>query len=176
METVNKTFSLIYKEYWKSIYSFLMKRTYGDSELSKELCQQTFFSCYLNINQFDEKRRLISWLFGIANHKLVDYYRQMLKEKKYENEPNIFLDSMGSKINSPDKDFDNKILRQILKQSIAGLSDRQKEVFLLREFKNLNFKEISKMTKSGINTTLGRMRLARTKLCKELNEEYSSLN
>ena len=48
----------------------------------------------------------------------------------------------------------------ILKKIIEELPDDQKEVLLMRIYKEMSFKDISEKTGVSINTALGRMRYA----------------
>jgi RNA polymerase sigma-70 factor, ECF subfamily len=171
----NALFTQTYKSYWRQIYSFLMKKTCFDIELSKDLCQQTFLSCLLNFNQFDTKRNLLSWLFGIASHKLLDYQRHLFLEKDYNEQPDSYLDSMGSRFDTPEQIIAEQELKYYLEKAIDKLNDEQKEVFLLRQ-NELPFKEIARIQNSNINTVLARMRQAKFKLKKELKKCYLSMN
>ena|SRR5271157_3191612 len=168
-------FTLTYKNYWRQIFSFLMKKTCFDVELSKDLCQQTFLNCFLCFNQFDTKRNLLSWLFGIASHKLLDYQRHSFIEKDYNEQPDSYLDSMGSRFDTPEQIVIEQELKQYLEKAIDNLNNEQKEVFLLRQ-NDLPFREIAKIQNSNINTVLARMRKARFNLKKELKKCYLSMN
>ena len=55
-----------------------------------------------------------------------------------------------------------------IREAVAALPDTQKEVFLLRTEQDLSFAEIAEMLKIPLNTALGRMHYAVTRLRKEL--------
>jgi DNA-directed RNA polymerase specialized sigma24 family protein len=52
---------------------------------------------------------------------------------------------------------------------------RQREVFILNEFEEKSFKEISEITGDGINTLLSRKRYAILFLRKKLRDLYNQL-
>mgnify|MGYP001824644086 CR=1 FL=1 len=62
-----------------------------------------------------------------------------------------------------------------IEQAVETLSPEQKEVFLLRMYGNVSFKEIAKLQKCSINTCLARMQYALGKLRSILQEEYDEL-
>ena len=57
-----------------------------------------------------------------------------------------------------------------VKELIEELPEEQKEVLVMRIYKDMSFKEISENTGVSINTALGRMRYALINLRKIINE------
>ena len=74
---------------------------------------------------------------------------------------------------------ENQIIKsQILedvRNLIEELPDDQKEVLLMRMYRDMSFKEISEATGVSINTALGRMRYGLINLRKMMNERGMSL-
>ena len=66
--------------------------------------------------------------------------------------------------------IDRQTLRE-LRALVAMLPDNQREVVLMRYYKDLSFKEIADITNVSINTALGRMRYALINL-RRLAREY----
>jgi len=73
-------FEKLYKKYNHRIFGFLIKMT-RDRNLAEELMQETFFAAYRNVRQYDSKRSFLSWIFGIAHKKTIDYYRHVMVER-----------------------------------------------------------------------------------------------
>ena len=65
-------------------------------------------------------------------------------------------------------------LQQRMERAIAELADEQREVFLMREYAGLPFKEIAEIMGCPENTVKSRMRYALERLRQEL-EEYRDL-
>ena len=80
-----KGFSTIYEKYKKRLFGFLIRMT-GDRELAEDLMHETFFSALRNANQFDRERNLLSWFFGIAHKKAIDYFRHAKVEIDHQRE------------------------------------------------------------------------------------------
>ena len=157
-------FSGLYNRYKNRVFGFLVRMT-GDREIAEDLLQDTFFAAMRNANQFDRQRNFLSWIFGIAHKRTIDYFRHV----KVENEHQADTDkSVGRGANTPDIDFSNMQVRGYINEALKTLDPMQREVFLLREVGDVPFKEIAQIMNCPINTALGRMRLALKNIRKEL--------
>ncbi len=161
-----KGFSEIYEKYRKRLFGFLIRMT-GEKGLAEDLMQETFFAALRNANQFDRNRSLLSWFFGIAHKKAIDYFRHAKVEVEHQREAER---SVGSRISAPDDATGDKHIRQLVNEAIQTLDPLQREVFLLRESGGVAFKEIAEIMNCPINTALGRMRLALKNIRKELEK------
>ena len=73
---------------------------------------------------------------------------------------------------------DEVILKETVKRinsSVQNLSDKQKQVFTLRQHGELSFKEIAKIMNEPMNTVLSHMRYAVKKIKKQLDEENETI-
>ncbi len=161
-----KGFSSIYDRYKGRVFGFLYKLT-TDRALAEDIMQETFFAAMRNLEQFDERRNLLSWLFGIAHKKTIDYFRHKKVENDYSDEGKK---AIGSKIDRPDQESDNKDVRKLINEAVETLDPQQREVFLLREMGGVPFKEIAVIMGCPLNTALGRMRLALKNIRKYLEK------
>ena len=159
-------FSRIYDKYKRRIFGFLVKMT-GDRQLAEDLMQETFFAAMRNAAQFDPSRSLLSWFFGIAHKKAIDFFRHQKVEQTHEAEGEK---AMGSKIEAPDRETYNVFLRKAISEAVETLEPSQKEVFLMREVGGIAFKDIAVAMNCPLNTALGRMRLALKNIRKELEK------
>jgi RNA polymerase sigma-70 factor (ECF subfamily) len=159
-------FQKIYNKYSKRILGFLVKMT-ADKELAEDIMQETFFAALRNAHQFDVNRNLLSWFFGIAHKKAIDYFRHVKVENEHKKEAEK---AVGSKIDTPYGDTVNKHLRKVINEVVQELDPLQREVFLLREMGDVAFKDIAEIMNCPINTALGRMRLALKNIRKELEK------
>lgn len=159
-------FSGLYDKYKNRVFGFLVRMT-GDREIAEDLLQETFFAALRNANQFDRSRSFLSWLFGIAHKRTIDYFRHAKVESQHKEDAET---AIGSKIDAPDQHLTNQSLRSIINEAVEELDPQQREVFLLRELGGVPFKEIAKIMDCPINTALGRMRLALINIRKELKK------
>ena len=78
---------------------------------------------------------------------------------------------MGDEVSAgPERAAYNARLRPMLTKALAALPEEQREVFLLREYHGVSFKEIADVTGVNENTVKSRMRYALEGLRKRLSE------
>lgn len=159
-------FSELYERYKNRVFGFLIRMT-GEREIAEDLLQETFMAALRNADQFDRSRNFLSWLFGIAHKRTIDYFRHVKVENDHKRDAE---NAVGSRVENPDAALSNKSVQKIVQEAIAELDPLQKEVFLLREMAGVPFKEIAVIMNCPINTALGRMRLALKNIRKELKK------
>ena len=130
-----KDFSDIYQKSVRKVYRFLLGLT-RDEELAEELTQETFYQAYLHIGQFEGRCEIDTWLCQIAKNA---YYKEMKRHKRYSS-PEI-LDKMSV----PDafQKVENRDQAMNLHKIIHQMKEPYREVFSLKVFGELTFKEIA---------------------------------
>jgi RNA polymerase sigma-70 factor (ECF subfamily) len=161
-----RAFSRLYNRYKNRVFGFIVRMT-GDRQVAEDILQDTFFAAMKNAAQFDRQRNFLSWIFGIAHKRTIDYFRHV----KVENEHLEDTDkSFGKGPDLPDAGLANQQLNLMINAAIETLDPMQREVFLLREVGDVPFKDIAQIMNCPINTALGRMRLALKNIRKELKK------
>ncbi len=77
-------FTDLYHRYLPGIYRYHLART-GHVQEAEDLTAQTFLTALESIRTFRGQGSFSSWLFGIASHKLADYYRRRRDELPLED-------------------------------------------------------------------------------------------
>lgn len=132
---MNYNFEDIYKKYYSSLNKYLFSLTQNE-DLAEELTQETFFKALKNINKYDEKYKMLTWLCQIGKNT---YYSLYKKSKRNE----VLDDSILSEENVIiDKIIDSETNKELLK-IVHSLDEPFKEVFTLRTYGELSFKDIS---------------------------------
>jgi RNA polymerase sigma-70 factor (ECF subfamily) len=140
----------------------------SDREIAEDLLQDTFLAAMRNANQFDRSRNFLSWIFGIAHKRTIDYFRHIKVENEHQADTEH---SVGKGPETPEINLENSQLKIVLNEAIKTLDPLQREVFLLREVGDVPFKEIAQIMNCPINTALGRMRLALKNIRKEIKRK-----
>ena len=132
-------FEEIYCKYYKSIDRYLLSITKNEA-LAEEIAQETFFKAMKNIDKYDSSKKMLTWLCEIAKNT---YFSEYKKSKRFQelNETELQIDEESSII---DKiiDTDDKI--EIL-NAVHHLEEPYKEVFTLRVYGELTFKQIGEI-------------------------------
>jgi RNA polymerase sigma-70 factor (ECF subfamily) len=160
-------FSGLYNRYKNRVFGFLVRMT-SDREIAEDLLQDTFLAAMRNANQFDRSRNFLSWIFGIAHKRTIDYFRHIKVENEHQADTEH---SVGKGPETPEINLENSQLKIVLNEAIKTLDPLQREVFLLREVGDVPFKEIAQIMNCPINTALGRMRLALKNIRKEIKRK-----
>jgi RNA polymerase sigma-70 factor (ECF subfamily) len=159
-------FSALYERYKNRVFGFLVRMT-NDREIAEDLLQDTFLAAMRNASQFDRQRNFLSWIFGIAHKRTIDYFRHVKVESEHLEDTDR---SLGKGPMLPDATMSSQRLNVMINEAVNTLEPMQREVFLLRELGDVPFKDIAQMMKCPINTALGRMRLALKNIRSELKK------
>jgi RNA polymerase sigma-70 factor (ECF subfamily) len=75
-------FRRFYDEALGRVYGYLVNRCQGDRALAEDLTQAAFGDAIRNWAAFDGRSDPVTWLIGIARHKLVDHFRELEREER----------------------------------------------------------------------------------------------
>jgi len=71
-----------YRRTLPRVYSYLLARCGNDVALAEELSQQTFVAAISERARFDGQSDVVTWLCGIARHKLADHFRSVERDER----------------------------------------------------------------------------------------------
>lgn len=111
----------------------------GDANISEELTQETFYKAYKNIHTFKGTCKMSVWLCQIAKNS---YYSYCKKEKSSHNEQ---LDEKMVSSTDIQEQFLLSHNHITLHKILHTLENPYKEVFTLKVFGELSYKEISEI-------------------------------
>ena len=145
-----------------------------DKELANDIFQETFVKAIMTIKQgrYTENGKFPAWISRIAHNLIIDFFRQE-KADNYVITDNENMDIFNPKKLTEGTVEDTIVQNQIeadVRKLIKALPHSQREVLVMRYYKNMSFKEIADHTKVSINTALGRMRYAILNLRKMAEE------
>ena len=136
----NDSFEEIYSTYSKDVYIFLLHLC-KDEHLAEDILQDTFLKAIENIEQFDGRCKLISWLCQIAKNQYFDHLRKIKNKKTVE--------LLQEDIPDPSEPcLERLILKETgakLMKIVHSLPQPYKEVFLLRVYAEMPFKDIAEL-------------------------------
>jgi RNA polymerase sigma-70 factor (ECF subfamily) len=154
--------------YRKQLFSYLLRLS-GNKLVAEDLFQETLIKVWKGLNNYNEQNKFSSWLFSIAHNVAVDSARgKGVRNKHLASNDNLTYQSASN----PHTDFVATETREILMSAVDTLPEKQKEVFLLRLHGGMQFKEIAEITKQPLNTVLGHMQYAVSKIRKKVSKVY----
>lgn len=114
-----------------------------------DVLQNTFIRIYKSVANFQEKSTLHTWMYRIAYNESIRFLEKNNK-KKYED-----LDAISEshlEVLFEDEYFDGDEIQRKLHKIIDGFTEKQKQVFQMKYFDNLSFRQISEILNISQNT------------------------
>ena len=145
-------FEEVYRLYFRDVYRYCLALC-RDEETAEEVTQETFFKALNAIDQFDGRCRLYVWLCQIAKNT---YFSMQSKKRPDGLEADISSgESLEERLLTKESAFE-------IHRVLHRLEEPYKEVFSLRTFGELPFKQIGELfgkTESWARVTYHRARL-----------------
>ncbi len=144
----------IYSQYYDTVFQYLLSLC-RDASWAEELTQESFFKAMKSIDSFRGECKLSVWLCQIAKNTL---YTEMKRNKRQADIPPEDLPSE----NDMESDLFRKDSAFHLHQLLHDLEQPYQEVFWMRTFGELSFKEIGLLwgkTESWARVTYHRARM-----------------
>lgn len=159
----NDAFDALLQRHQTRVYNCIYQMV-RERSLAEDIFQETFVKAITTIRQgrYTENGKFAAWINRIARNLVIDFFRQEKIEASVSADDDNF-DILNRKELSEDTVEDLIIDRQIrddLRKLIRHLPKSQRQVLVMRYYRNLSFKEIAEATGVSINTALGRMRYA----------------
>lgn len=139
-----------YLQYYEKIYRYLYFRAYENKSLAEDLTSETFLKALEKFETFDREKGFSSWIYAIARNCLIDYVRKQKNrggEVSLEDQLEFLCREEGEMLEAIDAQF----ARKKILESLKNLSEKQRELILLKYFDQLENKEIVQML--GIDAT-----------------------
>jgi RNA polymerase sigma factor (sigma-70 family) len=154
--------SILINRHQQRLFSFIYSKI-KDKDLTEDIFQDTFIKVIRTLKKgnYNEEGKFLPWVMRIAHNLVIDYFRKNNRMPSFKNteEFDIFSVLHDGTLNAEKQIIQEQIYEDV-RELINELPEEQKEVLIMRMYKDMSFKEISENTGVSINTALGRMRYA----------------
>ena len=153
---------ILIKRHQQRLYSYIYSKV-KDRVITEDIFQDTFIKVIrtLKLGNYNEEGKFLPWVLRIAHNLIIDHFRKLKRMSTFKNTDDFDIFSL---ISDGNLDAEKKMIQQqvlsVVSELIHELPKEQKEVLVMRIYKDMSFKEISENTNVSINTALGRMRYA----------------
>ena len=172
-----RAFARLVERHERAVYAFCL-RMLGEPAAAEDALQEVFLRVVKSAARYRPTARFTTFLFTIARNHCLDFQRKA-RHRKTTSLDRPLKDSEGSggtvvehtadeRSPAPDRGIHSAQLRVLLEAALAELSEEQREVFLMRQYGGLPFKEIAEVVGVPENTVKSRMRYALGHLRAEL--------
>lgn len=153
----------------------LVYRMTGDEEVSRDLTQDVFLKVYENLDKFEERSKIYTWIYRIAVNHVLNYLK---KERKYQwlkildksiseviHENNIDPDFWGGNPDlSADKQMEQQERESVVRSMIHSLPAKYRMPLVLYRYEGLSYKEIAETLSLSMSAVETRIHRANKKL------------
>lgn len=159
-------FKHIYTSYGRRVftmaYSYLKSR-----EDTEELVQEVFLKLWRYRNNIDADRPLEAYLFRIAKNEIFSFIRK--RKPPFSSLEVLQIDPQDG--SQPDMIYSANSNREVVTKIIEELSEKTRQVFLLRRVEDLSCSEIAEKMAISVKTVENHMTRAQNFLRTRLREE-----
>jgi len=141
----------------------------NDQMQADDIVQNVFIKLYQNLDSIHNKQSIQFWLFKTARNEILTTFRSTKNKKLYSDA----VDLEETEIKSPDslsEQIENKELSKIVLNELDLMSVEFREVFILREYSGLSYKEIASLLEIDEELVKSRLYKARQKLIVKISK------
>ena len=124
---LNQLFSNWYRRVYNIAYKY-----FSDTQLAKEISQQTFMVVQEKLNQLKEPATFKVWLYRITTNQCHEYLRKQKTRTNYEEKYGLATAHITPK--TPDTLYEKNEKAQLIMQAIQQLPEEQRTVLILKEY------------------------------------------
>jgi len=170
-------FQELVSQYRDSVYGFL-RRFLNDRDLVDDVFQETFLQLYVSRDTFDQSKPLRPWLFTIAANKAKDALRRSQRVDAtnlgslFDSEEHSIDDVLNTLDHDDRMPYDDLIREETatqVKQVIARMPVKLREILILAYFHKFPYAEIAGILGIPVGTVKSRLHIAVNRFAEDWN-------
>ena len=160
------------------LVSIYMQRCYyaalgmvGSPQDAEDLSQEAFVRAFRARERLDPERPFYPWLYQILRRLCYNFTRDTASRRRKLERAGSWLEAeatVRASVDDPERVRATDELRDRLEEAIDELPMAQREVFVLKEFEGLKYREIAELLDVPIGTVMSRLYAARQRLATRL--------
>jgi len=148
-----EAYQIVVKRYMKTAYFIALGFVHNGQD-ALDLSQDAFIKAFRKIKRFDSRRPFFPWFYKLLKNLCLDHIKKSSRMQEIPIE-NVQVAAEGR--GDPE-------LREILWKGIERLPMDQKEVIILRYFRQMSYREIAETIDKPIGTVMSSLYYAKKKL------------
>lgn len=153
-------FELLYQRHKEALFSFLY-RSCQQPAVIEDIAHDAWLAVIDKAPQYQASAQFRTWLYRIANNKLIDHWRRNEVRQKH-----VEQHSGDSEFDTSNTEYSTAELNLLVQQALSQIEQlpmAQKQAFLLRE-SGFSLQEIADIQDTEIESVKSRLRYAVAKL------------
>jgi RNA polymerase sigma-70 factor, ECF subfamily len=145
-----EAFLLLTRAYQKKVFA-LAYAFFRDKEDALDLVQETFLRLFQKIDSYEEGRSFEAWLLQVARHLCIDRYRKE-RMRRRDLQVSVPVDELPVAAAGAEEAVHASDFKDVLSRCVERLSDRQRQIFILRHYNQLKNEEIARSLGISLGT------------------------
>lgn len=168
-----RAFGILVERYMRRAY-YAALGLVGSSEDALDLSQEAFVRAFRARHTIDPDRPFYAWLYQIIRRLCFNHTRDRRTRRRGIEAAGDWLVEQASARTAgmrPDRALEQAEAKRRVAAALESLSDRDREVLVLKEFEGLRYREIAEILGVPIGTVMSRLYSARRRLAAALEED-----
>ncbi|MFZ2323105.1 MAG: sigma-70 family RNA polymerase sigma factor [Ignavibacteriaceae bacterium] len=161
-------FTILFNKYKKRVYNYALKML-NDQMRADDIVQDVFIKLYENLDHIHNKQSIQFWLFKTARNEIFSFFRNKKNKKLFTNTMDLDDVEIESSQSLSDE-IENKELNKLILNELDNMNEDFREVFILREYSGLSYKEIASLLEIDEELVKSRLYKARQKLANKISK------
>ncbi len=140
-------------------------RTVGSETDAEEATQETYIRAWQQLDNFQFRSSLVTWLCRIAINVSIDLLRKQKRDSSVldqgDNERGVWVEQLPSADQGPEQQLEQAQLQQQIQEVLQSMKPNHRVVFALREIDGLSYEEIAEVVDCPPGTVESRLHRAR---------------
>jgi RNA polymerase sigma-70 factor (ECF subfamily) len=148
-------------------------RVLGDAEEARDVVQVAFLRMWEHRTRYDARWSPNTWIYRIASNLSIDHLRSRRSRERSQEPVRLHLRQVADgRAHGDLSRLQQSEVAMIFRELAAGLSEKQRMVFLLREMEGLSSNEVAAILECRESTVRNHLFNARKYLRRELLRRY----
>lgn len=160
-------FTLVYNNHKTKVFNYLLKMI-NDRMAVEDIMQDVFLKLFENLQSIKNKNSISFWIFTTARNEVFGYFRK----KKIKVDQFNVDDSEDIEIeveNDLLEKLEHEEIKEFILKELNNIQFEQREIFLLKEYGGLSYKEIAAVMSIDEELVKSRLHKAREKIIQKLS-------
>ncbi len=145
-DSFDKGFRMLVSTYQERMYWHIRKMVMIHDD-ADDVLQNAFIKVYRGIKNFKGDSKLYTWLYRIATNEAITFLNK--RKKKATAALDDGESGLANRLEA-DPYFDGNAIEMKLQRALAELPEKQREVFNMRYFDEMTYKDMSELTGTSI--------------------------
>ncbi len=159
--------AVLFERHHVPLFNFFLRLT-GSSNISEDLVQDVFYRILNYRHTYKGQSKFTTWMYQIARNTHIDYLRKKKEELPLDKQWN---EALCTEL-SPDEKLEQGQDAKLMREALAKLPLKKREVLILSRYQNLKYKEIAELLGCQIGTVKAHVHRA----IKDLGKIYFELS